>query len=199
MEAILNAIQKTPVPTLLILAGLLFLLLGFVNKLGGIIEVSSEQKRWTIPIGLLILTIGLVLYFTPTPTTPPSPTPSESMTSSKTPLRPSNTMGLLCALNRTGQTVFYKYRWGTGSWLDARVDVGNWTLLYWNYAFPNQNTSPLLEIMVDTDLTWGVNWQTYQIPTSAITAVPFADCNQISAKGYSFISTSPVSLSLQSP
>jgi uncharacterized protein YgiM (DUF1202 family) len=63
MGEAIKAIQETPLPTLLIIAGLFFLLLGFVNKLGGIIEVSPEQKRLTIPIGLLILTIGLVLSF----------------------------------------------------------------------------------------------------------------------------------------
>lgn len=61
MPDIIKAIQDTQIPKLLIVAGLLFLLLGFVNKLGGFIEVSSEQKRLTIPIGLLVLTIGLIL------------------------------------------------------------------------------------------------------------------------------------------
>ncbi|MGC6482799.1 MAG: SH3 domain-containing protein [Synechococcus sp.] len=61
MQDIIKAIHATPIPNLLIAAGLLFLLLGFVNKLGGFIEVSPEQKRFTIPIGLLVLTVGLVL------------------------------------------------------------------------------------------------------------------------------------------
>lgn len=75
METFLNTIQKTPLSTILILAGLLFILLGFVTKLGGIIEVSPEQKRWTIPTGLLVLAIGLVLNFaTPTPNTTSAPT-----------------------------------------------------------------------------------------------------------------------------
>ena len=61
MQDVLKVVQETPIPNLLIAAGLLFLLLGFVNKLGGFIEVSPEQKRLTIPIGLLVLTVGLVL------------------------------------------------------------------------------------------------------------------------------------------
>ncbi len=63
MDTTIAALQKTPLPTILIFAGLLFILLGFVSKLGGIIEVSTEQKRWTIPVGLLVLAIGLVLSF----------------------------------------------------------------------------------------------------------------------------------------
>ena len=61
MQDFVKAIHDTPIPNLLIASGLLFLLLGFVNKLGGFIEVSREQKRLTIPIGLLVLTIGLTL------------------------------------------------------------------------------------------------------------------------------------------
>ena len=61
LKDVFKALQDTPIPNLLIAAGLLFLLLGFVNKLGGFIEVSPEQKRLTIPIGLLVLTVGLVL------------------------------------------------------------------------------------------------------------------------------------------
>lgn len=90
MEPFFNAIQKTPLPTILILAGLFFLLLGFVTKIGGIIEVSPEQKRWTIPIGLLVLTIGLVLNFaTPAPDTTSTPTITRSPVTTPTPNTPS--------------------------------------------------------------------------------------------------------------
>ena len=65
MEIFITAIQKTPIPTVLIFAGLLFVLLGFTTKLGGIIEVSSEQKKLAIPVGLIILVVGLALTFMP--------------------------------------------------------------------------------------------------------------------------------------
>lgn len=65
MLEIIKVLQSTPIPVLLIVGGLFFLLLGFVTKIGGVIEVSPEQKKWTIPIGLMILTIGLVINFTP--------------------------------------------------------------------------------------------------------------------------------------
>lgn len=77
----IQAIQSTPIPTVLILAGLFFLLLGFVNKLGGIIEVSSEQKKLTMPVGFFVLTLGLALSFTTNsekPTSSSSPIPSAS-------------------------------------------------------------------------------------------------------------------------
>jgi hypothetical protein len=63
---------------MLIVAGLFILVLAFVTKIGGIIEVSPEQKRWTIPTGLFLLTIGLILNFAtiPPPATPPTTLPT---------------------------------------------------------------------------------------------------------------------------
>jgi|GEM_PF-4742056 len=90
METLIKAIQNTPIPTMLIVAGLFILVLAFVTKIGGIIEVSSEQKKWTIPTGLFLLTIGLVLNFaTISPSTTPSNTPPT------TPSKPSNTPSTL--------------------------------------------------------------------------------------------------------
>lgn len=69
---------------MLIVAGLLIIILGFVTKIGGLIEVSREQKRFTIPIGLFLLVLGIVLNFasspTPTPTTTTTPTPTTTTT-----------------------------------------------------------------------------------------------------------------------
>ncbi|MBW4469258.1 MAG: hypothetical protein KME45_03240 [Stenomitos rutilans HA7619-LM2] len=66
MKDIINALKDTPIPTLLVLAGLFFLILSFVSKLGGVIEVQPNQKRLTIPLGLILLILGLVLNSTPT-------------------------------------------------------------------------------------------------------------------------------------
>lgn len=63
MEDLLKEIQSTPIPIMLIVVGLLILVLAFVVKIGGIIEVSSEQRRFAIPTGLLVLAIGLLLNF----------------------------------------------------------------------------------------------------------------------------------------
>jgi hypothetical protein len=65
VEEAVKALKGTPLPNLLIAAGLFFILIGFVNKLGGFIEVSPEQKKLAIPIGLMILVLGLVLNFQP--------------------------------------------------------------------------------------------------------------------------------------
>jgi len=82
METLIKAIQSTPIPTILVVAGLFIVVLAFVTKIGGIIEVSPEQKGWAIPIGLLLLTIGLIINFatlTPTSTLTPTPTPTPTL------------------------------------------------------------------------------------------------------------------------
>lgn len=98
METLIKAIQSTPIPTILIVAGLFIIILAFVTKIGGIIEVSPEQKRWAIPTGLLLLSIGLVLNFstpTPTPTSTPTPIPALATPSSTQILtKPLETPGL---------------------------------------------------------------------------------------------------------
>ena len=65
-EGIINALKDTPVPIILVWAGLFFILLAYVNKLGGMIEVQPNQRRSAIFIGLLLLTIGIVLNLAPT-------------------------------------------------------------------------------------------------------------------------------------
>ena len=64
---LIKALQDTPIPLLLIVSGLFFLLLGFVNKVGGVIEVDPSQRKWIIPVGLFLLIVGLVITFKPNP------------------------------------------------------------------------------------------------------------------------------------
>ena len=68
MGDFIKTLKDTPIPTSLVWAGLFFLLLPFVSKIGGVIEVqpNPNQKRSAIFIGLLLLTIGLTLNLTPT-------------------------------------------------------------------------------------------------------------------------------------
>ncbi|PZV01889.1 MAG: hypothetical protein DCF32_15655 [Leptolyngbya sp.] len=79
---IIDAIKNTPIPTILIFAGLFFILLAFVSKVGGVIEVQPAQQKWAAPIGLALLVFGLVLALNAPPATNSSDTePSPSATS----------------------------------------------------------------------------------------------------------------------
>lgn len=67
MQVYLNTIARSPLSIILILVGLLFLLLGLGTKIGKV-KLTMEQKKWTAPLGLFVLSIGLVLYsVTPDP------------------------------------------------------------------------------------------------------------------------------------
>jgi uncharacterized membrane protein len=64
MQGIIEAIQNTPIPNLLIVVGLIFIFLGIVTKIH-IIEVPLQQRLWSISLGIFILFIGLFLnYYT---------------------------------------------------------------------------------------------------------------------------------------
>ena len=86
MGDLVKGIQSTPIPTMLIVVGLFILVLAFVTKIGGMIEVSPEQKRWAIPIGLFVLIIGLVLNFSPVSSPTVSPTSPPSLSSQVKPI-----------------------------------------------------------------------------------------------------------------
>ncbi|WP_392532084.1 hypothetical protein [Nostoc sp. C117] len=87
MLDLLKIVQTTPIPLILILAGIFFILLRFANKIGGFIEIDPSQRQWTLPIGLFLLTIGLLLNFASTrPSTPSTITPITSTPSTITPI-----------------------------------------------------------------------------------------------------------------
>ncbi|MBW4462736.1 MAG: hypothetical protein KME47_21235 [Nodosilinea sp. WJT8-NPBG4] len=58
---IIDALKNTPIPTILIFAGLFFILLAFVSKVGGVIEVQPAQQKWSAPVGIALLVCGLIL------------------------------------------------------------------------------------------------------------------------------------------
>lgn len=62
----LTILKDTPVPTILIVGGLLFLLLSIVNQVGGKIKVTSKRQNVSVVIGVVLLLLGIVLYFIPT-------------------------------------------------------------------------------------------------------------------------------------
>lgn len=79
MKDLLSTLKDTPVPTLLILAGIFFLMLSVVTRLGGAIEVSPSQQKLAIPIGLFLLSIGIALNFQiPSSSSSPSGATSDS-------------------------------------------------------------------------------------------------------------------------
>jgi hypothetical protein len=77
MVDIIKALLATPLPILFILGGLLCLLLFLSKNIGGM-EVANDRRNWALPIGLGLITLGMVLNTSPsTPYISTSPTPSQ--------------------------------------------------------------------------------------------------------------------------
>lgn len=89
MESVLAALKDTPIPTILVLAGIVFLLLSIAGQLAGRIAVAPERQRWAAVVGGVLLAAGIVLHVLPqarltSPQTqgipgpqPPTPPPEE--------------------------------------------------------------------------------------------------------------------------
>lgn len=62
MDKILALLIDSPVHTLFLLAGLFFLLLAIVSKLGNVITVSPKRQKIASIIGAILLALGLFLH-----------------------------------------------------------------------------------------------------------------------------------------
>jgi hypothetical protein len=86
METVVAALKNTPIPTILVVAGIAFLLLSIAGQLAGRITVPPERQRQATIIGGGLLAIGLALHIIPllrSEVTPPpiekDPTPGRPM------------------------------------------------------------------------------------------------------------------------
>lgn len=85
MLEFLSALAKTPLPTLLCIAGVLFLLLSVSGGLSGKIQIPAAKQKTTAIIGAALLIVGLVIYLAPEKEEkivpqPEKPVPSEGNT-----------------------------------------------------------------------------------------------------------------------
>jgi hypothetical protein len=71
MESILGALKETPIPTILVVAGIVFLLLSIAGQLAGRITVPPEQRRQATIIGCLLVVVGVALHVVPPLLNPP--------------------------------------------------------------------------------------------------------------------------------
>jgi hypothetical protein len=66
---ILAALHKSPLPNLLVIGGFLLILIGFVGKISGYVELSQKRQIWAAILGLMSLGFGTFLFaFNPNPT-----------------------------------------------------------------------------------------------------------------------------------
>jgi hypothetical protein len=65
MESVLAALTDTLIPTILVIAGIGFLLLSIVGQLAGRTVVPPERQRWAAIMGGILLVSGMALYVVP--------------------------------------------------------------------------------------------------------------------------------------
>lgn len=64
MDSYLKLIQSAPVPVIMIVSGIYFLLPAITGGISGKINVVKGRQRFSVAIGFLILLVGFVLYQT---------------------------------------------------------------------------------------------------------------------------------------
>src|SRR5918996_5922157 len=65
MGSIVAALKDTPIPTILVIAGIVFLILAIAGQLAGRITVAPERQRWAAIIGCVLITVVVALYVVP--------------------------------------------------------------------------------------------------------------------------------------
>ncbi len=71
---VLSNFQNTPVPAILVIAGIMLLLLSFVDQIGTVITLPSSRRTTATITGLLFLSCGIMLFIIPA-LYPPGPPP----------------------------------------------------------------------------------------------------------------------------
>jgi hypothetical protein len=97
MESVLAALKETPIPTILVVAGIVFLLLSIAGQLAGRITVPPEQRRQATIIGCLLVVVGVALHVVPPrlnspklPEVPSQTTPPPAQPPKEPPTQPSD-------------------------------------------------------------------------------------------------------------
>jgi hypothetical protein len=83
MENIVAALKDTPIPTILVIAGIVFLLLSIAGQLAGRIAVPPERQRQAAIIGALLVVVGVAIHVVPPRLIPPEPQGVPALTPSK--------------------------------------------------------------------------------------------------------------------
>ena len=88
---LIRAIKDTPLPTVLVVAGIIFWLLAIAGSLAGKITVRPEHQMTAGILGTILLVSGLVLSYLPTPQSRPrAATVSPSAPTPDTTVQPSS-------------------------------------------------------------------------------------------------------------
>lgn len=67
MDSLISLLNDTPIPTILVVSGVVFLFLALAGQIAGKLEVPPARQKWAAAIGAVFLGAGLLLYLAPSP------------------------------------------------------------------------------------------------------------------------------------
>jgi hypothetical protein len=65
MDSVIALLKDTPIPTILVLSGIVFLFLALAGQIAGKLEVPPTRQKWAAAAGAVFLSVGLLLYLAP--------------------------------------------------------------------------------------------------------------------------------------
>jgi hypothetical protein len=118
---VLGGLQSTPVPNILVVAGIILILLSFVGKFGAIIVLPSERQRLVGISGALFLLAGISLFLIAN-SKPDTPLLHPTVTFQPPPAKGD----IYAVINKTtDESVALSLEWGT--WKERRqIDLSNY-------------------------------------------------------------------------
>lgn len=85
MDTLVAVLKDTPIPTILVVSGIIFLFLALAGSVAGKLEMPPARQKWSAAVSFVLLTTGMLLYITPAAPQSGVP-PSREGVSSATPL-----------------------------------------------------------------------------------------------------------------
>ena len=93
MGEIVSIISNTPVPSILVVGGMFFILLSVAGQIASQITIPKERQSTILVIGVVLLVIGTLLYLIPTLANPQKATATPEGTAAAETLEPASPAG----------------------------------------------------------------------------------------------------------
>lgn len=65
MESLVTVLSGTPIPTILVVSGIVFLFLALAGQIAGRLELPPASQKWSAVASIVLLSSGLLLYIAP--------------------------------------------------------------------------------------------------------------------------------------
>lgn len=65
MDSLIGLLKDTPIPTILVVSGIIFLFLALAGSVAGKLEMPPARQKWSAVVSFVLLSAGLLLYVLP--------------------------------------------------------------------------------------------------------------------------------------